>query len=73
MSSKPHTPRKDFRELPVSERSIWASWAALPARTRLQVSLAITGVALAGLYISDKLEEKLPTENHTHTPSTKST
>lgn len=27
MSSKPPTPRKDFRELPVSERSIWASWA----------------------------------------------
>ncbi|KAI0094426.1 hypothetical protein BDY19DRAFT_988272 [Irpex rosettiformis] len=64
-------PRKDFRELPVSERSIWSSWAALAPKTRLKVSLVVTGVALAGIFISDKLEQKLPAEDHAHTTTTK--
>ena len=35
---------------------------ALPRRTRLVLSCIFFGAAAAGLYISDKLEEKLPAE-----------
>ncbi|KAI0783079.1 hypothetical protein C8Q75DRAFT_811108 [Abortiporus biennis] len=55
-------PPPSFSGQSVQSRTIWQSYAALPARTRLYFSLAITGVALAGIYISDVLEEKLPAD-----------
>lgn len=33
---------------------------AIPRRTRLFLSFTLFGTALAGLWVSDKLEEKLP-------------
>ncbi|KAI0348264.1 hypothetical protein BDW22DRAFT_1424454 [Trametopsis cervina] len=60
MTARPSAPKTSFREVPVAQRSIWQSWAVLPAKTRLRVSLALTGVALAGMFISDKLEQALP-------------
>lgn len=33
---------------------------ALPARTRLAFSLGVCGVAVAGLLVSDVLQEKFP-------------
>jgi len=38
------------------------SYAALPAKTRLALSLGVCGVAVVGIFISDLLEKKLPTE-----------
>lgn len=35
---------------------------ALPARTRLYVSLAVCTVGAAGIFISDYLEKKIPVE-----------
>ncbi|EJF67266.1 hypothetical protein BD309DRAFT_967677 [Dichomitus squalens] len=68
MSQTPKTPPKPapkqpefkFRTKPVAERSIWESWAVLPAKTRLRISLAITTVAAIGIWASDKLEEAIP-------------
>ncbi|GJE89587.1 hypothetical protein PsYK624_056910 [Phanerochaete sordida] len=65
MSSKrsfepPKATPKSFRDVPVSKRSIWESWAVLPAKTRLTLSLAITGFAALGLFMSDQLEKSLP-------------
>ena len=34
--------------------------AALPPKTRLRISLVVTGIALAGVYLSDQLERVLP-------------
>ncbi|KAI0828871.1 hypothetical protein BC628DRAFT_1173406 [Trametes gibbosa] len=53
-------PEFKFRTKPVQERSIWESYAVLPARTRLYVSLGITAFAAIGIYASDKLEEVFP-------------
>jgi hypothetical protein len=33
---------------------------ALPAKTRLNISLAVCAVAIAGIFISDRLEETMP-------------
>jgi hypothetical protein len=33
---------------------------ALPAKTRLNISLAVCAVALAGIFISDRLEKEMP-------------
>ncbi|KAI0001879.1 hypothetical protein BJV77DRAFT_1063260 [Russula vinacea] len=44
----------------VRKRSIWESYAVLPPKTRLNLSLALCAVALAGIVISDRLEEAMP-------------
>ncbi|GBE77223.1 hypothetical protein SCP_0100950 [Sparassis crispa] len=49
-----------FRTVPVQERSLWQSYAVLPARTRLHISLGITAFALAGILMSNQLEKILP-------------
>ncbi|KAG2756490.1 hypothetical protein P692DRAFT_20714387 [Suillus brevipes Sb2] len=56
MSSKKLPP---FAE-PVVARSLWQSYKALPARTRLYVSMAVCSVGAVGIYVSDYLEEKYP-------------
>lgn len=47
---------------------------AIPRRTRLFLSFTLFGTALAGLWISDRLEEKLPAtpeqNAHTRLPTT---
>ncbi|KIK49501.1 hypothetical protein CY34DRAFT_37941, partial [Suillus luteus UH-Slu-Lm8-n1] len=45
---------------PVVARSLWQSYKALPARTRLYVSMAVCSVGAVGIYVSDYLEEKYP-------------
>ncbi|KAI0652493.1 hypothetical protein C8Q79DRAFT_103491 [Trametes meyenii] len=68
MAQSPKTPRIPeqkypefkFRTKPVQERSIFESYAALPARTRLYVSLGITAFAGIGLLVSDRLEALFP-------------
>jgi len=45
---------------PVASRTLLQSYAALPARTRLALSLGVCGIAAAGLVMSDVLEEKYP-------------
>ncbi|KAF8481326.1 hypothetical protein DFH94DRAFT_692333 [Russula ochroleuca] len=44
----------------VRKRSIWESYAVLPPKTRLNISLALCAVAIAGIVISDRLEEAMP-------------
>ncbi|KAJ8456135.1 hypothetical protein ONZ51_g12260 [Trametes cubensis] len=56
-------PEFRFRTKPVQERTIWESYAVLPARTRLYVSLGITAFAAIGLYVSDQLEKSYPVPN----------
>ncbi|KAJ3537403.1 hypothetical protein NM688_g6696 [Phlebia brevispora] len=72
-SSAKDAPRKSFREVPVPQRSLWESWAVIPAKTRLKISLAFTGFALAGLIMSDKLEQWLPAAQPSSTTSTSKT
>ncbi|KAL5519441.1 hypothetical protein ACEPAH_1124 [Sanghuangporus vaninii] len=43
-----------------TQRTLFQSWLTLPRRTRLVLSCVLFGTAAAGLYISDKLEEKIP-------------
>ncbi|KAG0700663.1 hypothetical protein DFH29DRAFT_610262 [Suillus ampliporus] len=45
---------------PVVARSLWQSYKALPARTRLYVSMAVCTVGAVGMFMSDYLEEKYP-------------
>ncbi|KAG1765092.1 hypothetical protein EDD22DRAFT_416103 [Suillus occidentalis] len=45
---------------PVVARSLWQSYKALPARTRLYVSMAVCSVGAVGIFVSDYLEEKYP-------------
>ncbi|KAG2156572.1 uncharacterized protein EDB93DRAFT_920407 [Suillus bovinus] len=45
---------------PVVARSLWQSYKALPARTRLYVSMAVCSVGAVGMYVSDYLEKKYP-------------
>ncbi|KAL1951308.1 hypothetical protein VTO73DRAFT_457 [Trametes versicolor] len=80
MSQRPKVPQQPetkypefkFRTKPVKERSIWESYAALPARTRLYVSLGITTFAAIGLYASDKLEDIFPPAQSGAAPKTSS-
>ncbi|KAK3821254.1 MAG: hypothetical protein J3Q66DRAFT_332905 [Benniella sp.] len=39
--------------------SLWQQYKALPPRTRIYLGLGVMTFSMAGLYISDKLEEKL--------------
>ncbi|EJC98758.1 uncharacterized protein FOMMEDRAFT_161591 [Fomitiporia mediterranea MF3/22] len=45
-----------------AQRTFAQSWLAIPRRQRLVLSCILFGTALAGLYISDKLEEKVPAQ-----------
>ncbi|OAX40079.1 hypothetical protein K503DRAFT_28442 [Rhizopogon vinicolor AM-OR11-026] len=45
---------------PVVARSLWQSYKALPARTRLYVSMAVCTVGAVGMFVSDYLEDKYP-------------
>ncbi|KAG1795698.1 uncharacterized protein HD556DRAFT_369042 [Suillus plorans] len=44
----------------VANRSLWQSYKALPARTRLYISMAVCSVGAVGIYVSDCLEKKYP-------------
>ncbi|KAH9897764.1 hypothetical protein C8Q73DRAFT_788002 [Cubamyces lactineus] len=70
--SEQKVPEFRFRTKPVQERSIWESYAVLPARTRLYISLGITAFAAIGLYVSDQLEKSYPApkESVNASPST---
>ncbi|KAK7465462.1 hypothetical protein VKT23_005439 [Stygiomarasmius scandens] len=48
-----------------ANRTLAQSWAALPASTRIRFSLAMCGVAIAGIYVSDYLEKSIPTDPQT--------
>ncbi|EPS96683.1 hypothetical protein FOMPIDRAFT_1083542, partial [Fomitopsis schrenkii] len=56
----PKDPYAAVRSKPVKLRSLGESWVALPPKTRLRISLVVTGIALAGVYLSDQLERVLP-------------
>ncbi|KAH9829468.1 uncharacterized protein C8Q71DRAFT_863232 [Rhodofomes roseus] len=60
MSEQQNKQYSSVRSKPVGQRTLGESWVALPARTRIQISLAVTGIALAGIYLSDQLERVLP-------------
>ncbi|KAA1468115.1 hypothetical protein DENSPDRAFT_927108 [Dentipellis sp. KUC8613] len=47
----------------VRKRSLWASYAVLPAKTRLGISLGVCAVALAGIFVSDQLEKDMPADS----------
>ncbi|KAI0046617.1 hypothetical protein FA95DRAFT_1493721 [Auriscalpium vulgare] len=55
-----HPRHFDPVEEAVRKRTIWQSWAALPAPTRLKISLGICAVAVAGIFVSDRLEASVP-------------
>ncbi|KAG2350734.1 hypothetical protein BDR05DRAFT_42841 [Suillus weaverae] len=59
-----HTVMTSNKSAPSAEsvvtRSLWQSYKALPARTRLYVSMAVCSVGAVGIYVSDYLEEKYP-------------
>ncbi|KAI0283420.1 hypothetical protein BGY98DRAFT_1093923 [Russula aff. rugulosa BPL654] len=44
----------------VRKRTIWESYAVLSPKTRLNISLAVCAVAIAGIFISDRLEKAIP-------------
>ncbi|KAH7338760.1 hypothetical protein B0J17DRAFT_658378 [Rhizoctonia solani] len=44
-----------------SKRTMWESYQVLPKRTKLIVAGSIGVVGLVGLYVSDRLEEAIPT------------
>ncbi|KAH9081939.1 hypothetical protein EDB83DRAFT_2335625 [Lactarius deliciosus] len=44
----------------VRKRTLWESYAVLPANTRLKISLAVCALAVAGIFISDGLERAIP-------------
>jgi len=46
----------------VADRSLWQSYLALPAKTRLQLSVALAVFAAGGLVVSDYLEKKIPAQ-----------
>ncbi|KAI0072227.1 hypothetical protein K474DRAFT_1711787 [Panus rudis PR-1116 ss-1] len=76
-SKTPYTPPS---KKPVQQRSLWESYAVLPAKTRLKISLAVTLVAAGGIYLSNKLEEAIPATEEDkarlpghHRPAPKST
>ncbi|KAI0756360.1 hypothetical protein C8Q80DRAFT_1264427 [Daedaleopsis nitida] len=71
-ASESKQPEFKFRTKPVQDRSIWESWAVLPAKTRLRVSLAITAFAGLGILLSDKLEKTLPPPKDASVPETSS-
>ncbi|KAG2117965.1 uncharacterized protein F5147DRAFT_253751 [Suillus discolor] len=56
MTSKRSPPSAE----PVVARSLWQSYKALPARTRLYISMAVCSVGAVGIYVSDYLEKKYP-------------
>ncbi|CAL1694459.1 unnamed protein product [Somion occarium] len=60
MASNPKGPLSSTAAKPIRQRSLWESYAVLPAKTRLKISLAITAVALGGIYLSNRLEETIP-------------
>ncbi|OBZ79266.1 hypothetical protein A0H81_01569 [Grifola frondosa] len=49
-----------WRTRSVRNRSLWESYAVLPAKTRLRISLYVTAIAVVGIFVSDKLEDLLP-------------
>ncbi|KZV70995.1 hypothetical protein PENSPDRAFT_425574 [Peniophora sp. CONT] len=55
----------------VRKRTMWESWAALPANQRLAISLGICGFAVAGMYATDLLEENLPAQGSEAQPGRK--
>ncbi|THH09325.1 hypothetical protein EW145_g2102 [Phellinidium pouzarii] len=52
-----------------AQRTFGQSWLAIPRRTRLFFSCALFGTALVGLWVSDKVEEKLPASKPANTSS----
>ncbi|KAH9968818.1 hypothetical protein BC827DRAFT_1263304 [Russula dissimulans] len=44
----------------VRKRTIWESYAVLPPKVRLNISLALCTVAIAGIFVSDYLEKAIP-------------
>ncbi|KAI9462415.1 hypothetical protein BJY52DRAFT_146521 [Lactarius psammicola] len=51
----------------VRKRTLWESYAVLPAKTRLKISLAVCAVAIAGIFVSDGLERTMPPPKRTNT------
>ncbi|ETW87143.1 hypothetical protein HETIRDRAFT_447732 [Heterobasidion irregulare TC 32-1] len=67
-TSKPAAASSKAEEA-VRKRPIWDSWAVLPAKTRLRISLGVCAVAFAGMVISDQLEVIFPPELPPPTPA----
>ncbi|KAF8215909.1 hypothetical protein K438DRAFT_1954594 [Mycena galopus ATCC 62051] len=53
------TPKKPIPET-VAERTLWQSYRALPANTRLKFSVGMAIFAAAGITVSNYLEKKIP-------------
>ncbi|EIM83592.1 uncharacterized protein STEHIDRAFT_160170 [Stereum hirsutum FP-91666 SS1] len=56
-------PKPSTSEPPVYRRTLWQSYAALPAQTRLRLSIGLFAFAAVGLYVSDRLEDSIPAAN----------
>ncbi|KAI6163911.1 hypothetical protein EDD17DRAFT_441691 [Pisolithus thermaeus] len=52
----PQSPTKDR----IYSRSLWESYKALPARTRLYISMGVCTLGAVGLLVSDYMEKTLP-------------
>ncbi|KAJ7361447.1 hypothetical protein DFH08DRAFT_952005 [Mycena albidolilacea] len=57
--AKPFPAQKPIPE-PVAERTLWQSYQALPANTRLKFSVGMAIFAATGIAVSNYLEKKIP-------------
>lgn len=57
--------------------SVWEQYKALPPRTRIYLGLGVMAFSMAGLYVSDMMEEKLDparkSPDNTNAPAKSST
>ncbi|KAI9239071.1 hypothetical protein MVEG_06379 [Podila verticillata NRRL 6337] len=54
--------------------SMWQQYRALPPRTRMYIGLGGMAFAMAGLYVSDAMEDKLdPAKRQSHETATLAT
>ncbi|KAJ7161287.1 hypothetical protein C8R43DRAFT_1123757 [Mycena crocata] len=60
--TKKKTPALKPTPEPVVERTLWQSYLALPAGTRLKLSVGMAVFAATGLAVSNHLEDKLPVQ-----------
>ncbi|ORZ14889.1 hypothetical protein BCR41DRAFT_354278 [Lobosporangium transversale] len=49
------------------KKSLWVQYKALPPRTRMYIGFGGMAFALAGLYVSDAMEDKLDPARHSKT------
>ncbi|KIM70285.1 hypothetical protein SCLCIDRAFT_1207603 [Scleroderma citrinum Foug A] len=71
-SSQPQQNRPNVQSSQsIRNRSLWGSYKALPARTRLYISMGICTVGAVGLFVSDYLQKVLPPQGRRTTPDSR--